>query len=66
MLQNDYLVVKIGVDTAENEPFKSGDVAATEMKEMMEEATEEVTDVWAEVRFAKRPGAWRGSFQPPL
>ena len=22
MLQNDYLVVKIGVDTAENEPFK--------------------------------------------
>ena len=26
MLQNDYLVVKIGVDAAENEPFKSGDV----------------------------------------
>ena len=25
MLKNDYLVVKIGVDTAENEPFKSGD-----------------------------------------
>ena len=23
MLKNDYLVVKIGVDTAENEPFKS-------------------------------------------
>ena len=26
MLKHDYLVVKIGVDTAENEPFKSGDV----------------------------------------
>ena len=26
MLKNDYLVVKIGVDTAENEPFKSGDI----------------------------------------
>ena len=24
MLKNDYLVAKIGVDTAENEPFKSG------------------------------------------
>ena len=24
MLKNDYLVVKIGVDTAENEPFESG------------------------------------------
>ena len=26
MLKDDYLVVKIGVDTANNEPFKSGDV----------------------------------------
>ena len=28
MLKNDYLVVKIGVDSAENEPFKSIDSLA--------------------------------------
>ena len=30
MQKNDYLVVKIGVDTAENEPFKNGHVPAFE------------------------------------
>ena len=28
MLKNNYLLAKIGVDTAENEPLKSGDVDA--------------------------------------
>ena len=27
MLQNDYLVAKIGVDTAENEPYVKSDVS---------------------------------------
>ena len=70
MLQNDYLLAKIGVDTAENEPRKEscgrGDVAQELVREQTQPAAR-----WAAQRAARRAAApssavpWTGPQQPP-